>query len=224
EVATSRRWQPLDGDILVDMDMEGTDAEELGWGAQGCPPHVEIGEDGAPKLLVEGVDVGLEVGVVEGEFPFVTVQLHPDPFEVPGLSLGAGGVGSPAELPILPRQAVNVPKTRTCIVVESPRGVTPGPGHPNPPVHAVTHLHLPDVETAGEAAGAQEARGGGGVTHLVVFGDGLVGSPHGPEILCLLLQVGVHVLQLGLRGGDSFSTLGNLCWGGSHEEKKQEPQ
>lgn len=47
-------------------------------------------------------------------------------------------------------------------------------------------------------------------SHLVVFGDGLVGAVHGPEILHLVPQGGLHVLQLGLRGGDAFRTLASL--------------
>lgn len=63
----------------------------------------------------------------------------------------------------------------------------------------------------------------GGPTHLVVFGDGLVGAMHGPEILRFIPQGGLHVLQLGLRGGDAFRTLANLR-PGFPMRKKQEPQ
>lgn len=60
-------------------------------------------------------------------------------------------------------------------------------------------------------------------SHLVVFGDGLVAAVHGPEILHFIPQGGLHVLQLGLRGGDAFRTLASLRPRVSDAEK-QEPQ
>ncbi|KFP21290.1 hypothetical protein Z169_04664, partial [Egretta garzetta] len=155
-------------------------------------PHVEIGEDGAAELLVEGVDMGLAVGVIEGEFPFVAVQLHPDPSQVTLTQRRMRRVGRSACLAVLPGQAGDVPEARASIVVEGPVGATAWPGHPHPPVRDAAQVHLP------------------GPTHLVVFGDGLVGALHGPEILRLIPQGGLHVLQLGLRGGDAFRTLANL--------------
>ncbi|KGL88327.1 hypothetical protein N301_10071, partial [Charadrius vociferus] len=182
----------LDGDILVDADPEGTDAERFGQRALRPAPHVKIGEDGAAKVLVEGVDVGLAVGIVEGELSFIAVQLHPDPSQVAHHRLGTRRVGCSARLAVLPRQAVDVPEAGTSIVVEGPVGATARPGHPHPPVHDAAQVHLPST------------------AHLVVFGNGLVGAMHGPEILRLIPQGGLHVLQLGLRGGDAFSALANL--------------
>ncbi|KFV92594.1 hypothetical protein N326_08567, partial [Eurypyga helias] len=143
------------GNILMDADPEGTDAERLGQRAHPRAPHVEIGEDDAAELLMEGVDVGLAVGVVEGEFPFVAVQLYPDPFHVSQRRFRTRRVGCSARLAVLPGQAVDVPETGPSIVVEGPVGTTAWPGHPHPPVRDAAQVHLPGVEASGEAVGAQ---------------------------------------------------------------------
>ncbi|KFR17096.1 hypothetical protein N306_04547, partial [Opisthocomus hoazin] len=175
-------------DVLVDADPEGTDAESLGQRAHRRPPDVEVGEDGAAEILVEGVDVGLADGVVEGDLSFVTVQLHPDPSQVTQRHLRTRRVGRSARHVVLPGQAVDVPEAGASIVVEGPVGVTAWPGHPHLPVRDAAQVHLPP-------------------THLVVFGDGLVGVMHGAEIQRFTPQGGLHVLQLGLQGGDAFRTL-----------------
>ncbi|KFO09396.1 hypothetical protein N312_05297, partial [Balearica regulorum gibbericeps] len=151
-------------DVFMDADPEGTDAERLGQRAHRCAPHVEIGEDNAAELLVEGVDVGLAVGVVEGELPFVAVQLHPDPSQVTHCRFRTRRVGCSAHLAILPRQAVDVPEAGASIMVEGPVGATVIGAHACVRIRPAASLP-------------------GGTTHLVVFGDGLVGAMHGPEVL-----------------------------------------
>ncbi|KFV15470.1 hypothetical protein N340_09637, partial [Tauraco erythrolophus] len=195
----------LDGDILVDTDLEGTDAECLGRRAHGRTPHVEVGEDGAAKLLVEGVDVGLAVCIVEGELPFVAVQLHSDPSQVTQRRFRPRRIGCSAHLAVLPGQAVDIPEAGARVMVESPVGAITRPGHPHAPVCDAAQVHLP------------------GTTHLVVFHDGFVGALHSPEILRFIPQGGLHVLQLGLRGGDALRTLASLRKG-FPSRKKQEPQ
>ena len=141
----------------MDADPEGTDAERLGQRAHRRPPDVEVGEDGAAEILVEGVDVGLADGVVEGDLSFVTVQLHPDPSQVTQRHLRTRRVGRSARHVVLPGQAVDVPEAGASIVVEGPVGVTAWPGHPHLPVRDAAQVHLPGVEAGGEAAGAQDA-------------------------------------------------------------------
>ncbi|KFW64145.1 hypothetical protein AS28_01652, partial [Pygoscelis adeliae] len=192
-------------DILVDADPEGTDAERVGQRAHRRAPHVEIREDGAAELLVEGVDVGLAVGVVEGELPFVAVQLHPDPFQVAQRRLRTRRVGCPAHLAVLssqaPRMGAALHPRASCIPA---RGMCTR-------VHACVRIRpiasLP-----------------GGTTHPVVFGDGLVGATHGPEILHLTPQGGLHVLQLGLREGEAPSGPSQTYAPRVCSAERQEPQ
>ncbi|KFV73937.1 hypothetical protein N307_13635, partial [Dryobates pubescens] len=149
-------------------------------GAHGRRPHVEVRVDGGAELLVEGVDVGPAVGVVEGQLPFVAVQLHPDALDAAQGGLQARGVGGSVHLDVDAGQVIDVPEAGAIVVVEGPLGAAGRPSHPHPPVRDAAQVHLP------------------GATHLVVFQDGLVGTMGGPKILHFIPQGGLHVLQLGL--------------------------
>jgi len=168
EVTRDRGTAALHGDILMDADAEGTDAQRLRCGTHRCAPYVEIGEDGASKLLMEGEDVCLAVGVVEGELAFVAVQLDADTHQLPQRHHRASHVGRLAHLAVHPRKAIDIPEPGTRVVVEGPMDATTQLGHSDPPVRDATQVHFPSVEARGEAAGAQDAGGRGealGVLH-----------------------------------------------------------
>lgn len=143
----------------MDTDPERANPERLRLGAALGPSHVEIREDDAAELLMECVDVAAVVGVIKGQFPLGAVQLHPDPPEISWRRFRAHGVGRPAL--VFAGEVVDVPESGAGIMVESPVGASVGPGHAHPPVGEPAQVHFPGVEAFGEAAGSQDAGGGG---------------------------------------------------------------
>lgn len=160
-------WSSLKWKVLLDQDAQRADPERPGWHIRLWVAHVEIGENLAAERLMEGVDVALLVGVVEGELALVAVQFHPDPLEVPERRLRPGRVGGPAHLAVGALQAVDVPEARAGVVVEVPPAAAPLLGHAHAPVREPAQVHLPRVGALGEAPGAQDAGGRGEALRVV---------------------------------------------------------